>query len=78
MAAIYDLDTGNAITEGLQGCNICNEAILAAEHIADSLDKDVELHDDDGRWIVHPRQWSGDLRNAGIISHREPADFVGE
>lgn len=52
-AAIYSLD-GNAITLGLQGSNICDEAIQTAERIADSRGEDVHLVDDDGEWIVHP------------------------
>lgn len=67
MAAIYDLD-GNTITEGLQGCDTCDEALQAARRLADDRGEAVELYDDDGRWLVHP-------------AHRgryEPADFLGE
>lgn len=35
MAALYDVTNGNLITDGLQGCNVCDEAIQAAERIAD-------------------------------------------
>lgn len=66
MAAIYDTETGDEITVGLQGCNVCDEAINAAKRIADSLGEDVLLVDDDGEWIVHPM----------IDGHREPADPV--
>ncbi len=34
MATIYTFD-GDEITTGLQGCNVCDEAIQAAERIAD-------------------------------------------
>lgn len=63
MASIYTSE-GNELCTGLQGCNTCDEAIQAAERHADSLGTDVELHDDDGVWIVHPE--SG--------GKREPAD----
>lgn len=53
MAAIYTLD-GNELTTGLQGCNVSDEAIQAAERFADHLGSDVHLVDDDGEWIVHP------------------------
>jgi len=53
MAAIYDMD-GTELTAGLQGCNVCDEAIQAAQRTADRLGRDVELVDDDGSWIVHP------------------------
>lgn len=53
MAAIYTLD-GNELTAGLQGCTVSDEAIQAAERIADDLSSDVHLVDDDGEWIVHP------------------------
>lgn len=54
MAAIYSTTTDHAITEGLQGCYVCDEAIQAAQRIADELGDDVWLSDDDGDWIVHP------------------------
>jgi hypothetical protein len=53
MAAVYDMD-GHAITEGLQGCKVCDEAIQAARAIASRRDEAVVLEDDDGHWIVHP------------------------
>jgi len=53
MAAIYTT-TGNEIAAGLPGCNVCDEAILAAERHADALGTDVHLVDDDGDWLVHP------------------------
>jgi hypothetical protein len=64
MAAIYDTETGDTITAGLQGCIKCDEAIQMAEEIADDRDEDVWLEDDDGDWIVHP------MRDG----KREPAD----
>jgi len=54
MAAIYDYETGYAITEGLQGSETCDEAINMAREIAQDRDEPVELHDDDGRWVVYP------------------------
>lgn len=53
MAAIYALD-GNELTTGLQGCDVCDEAILAAEAIADQRNETVHLVDDDGEWLVTP------------------------
>lgn len=69
MAAIYDYETGDEITVGLQGCNVCDEAIQAAQRIADDRGEPVELIDDDGRWLVHPEDSDG---------NREDADFLGE
>lgn len=54
MSAIYDLETGNTITEGLQGSDVCNTAIQAAQSIAKDRGEPVQLSDDDGDWIVHP------------------------
>jgi hypothetical protein len=76
MASIYTTD-GNELTVGLQGCNLCDEAIQAAQRFADDLDTDVELHDDDGRWLVHPRTYSN-VNMHDVRVHREPADFLGE
>ena len=70
MAAIYEMDSGDLITDGLQGCVKCDEAIQAAERAADRRGTDVLLVDDDGEWIVHPRRDDGT---------REPADqHIGE
>ncbi len=66
MAAVYDIDTGNELTTGLQGCKVCNEALQVAEGLADSMGRDVHLVDDDGEWIVHPE----------IDGVRELADWV--
>ena len=54
MAAIYDLETGYAITEGLQGCRVCDEAANLAREIARDRNEPVELDDDDSSWIVYP------------------------
>lgn len=54
MAAIYNMLDGTAITQGLQGCSVCDEAIQAARRIAADRGEDVHLVDDDGEWIVHP------------------------
>lgn len=55
MAAIYDYETAALITDGLQGSNVCDEAILATKRIARDLGEAVILEDDDGLWIVRPR-----------------------
>jgi hypothetical protein len=52
MAAIYTLE-GYTITEGLQGCIKCDEAINMACEIARERGVDVILDDDDGSWLVH-------------------------
>lgn len=62
MATIYDAETANTITDGLQGSSVCDEAILAAKRIAANLDKDVILDDDDGYWLVDT---DGDVREIG-------------
>jgi hypothetical protein len=69
MASVYDYETGQTMTEGLQGCNVCDEAILTAQSMADNKGESVELWDDDGRWLVHPASEDGS---------REDADFLGE
>jgi len=66
MASIYHPETGQSLCEGLQGCGNCDEAIRAAERIADQLGADVHLIDDDGEWLVHP----------AIDGKREPADCM--
>ncbi len=53
MAAIYALD-GSTITEGLQGCETCDEAINMAREIAAERGEPVTLDDDDGTWTVDP------------------------
>lgn len=58
MASIYSMDTGNELTVGLQGCDVCDAAIRAAESMADTLRTSVELVDDDGRWEVFPARGS--------------------
>ena len=54
MAAIYDYKTGNTITEGLQGCNTCDQAINMAIEMAAERGVPVVLEDDDGNWLVKP------------------------
>lgn len=54
MAAIYDMDDGSTITEGLQGSNVCDEAMQAARRIAARREETVLLVDDDGHWLVRP------------------------
>ncbi len=53
MAAIYTLDS-ETITEGLQGCSVCDEALQIARRIAAERAETVVLDDDDGLWLVAP------------------------
>lgn len=53
MAAIYD-SGGDVLTDGLQGSDNCDEAVIAARNWARRLGKPVILDDDDGRWQVDP------------------------
>jgi hypothetical protein len=62
MATIYNAETAVPITQGLQGCMVCDEAIISAKRIAEGRDEDVILEDDDGYWLVSP---SGDVREIG-------------
>ena len=64
MATIYDHEDCYTITDGLQGCDVCDEAIQIAERIADERGKDVLLSDDDGYWVVHPAESDGSRRPA--------------
>lgn len=66
MAAIYTL-AGDQITVGLQGCDICDEAIQAAARIADRRGEPVQLSDDDGEWLVYPAAEDGSRRPATEI-----------
>ena len=59
MAAIYKAGSGDEIGAGLQGCNVCDAAILAAQRWADELGEDVHLSDDDGEWMVHAKLANG-------------------
>lgn len=52
MAAIYDYETGNELMAGLQGCKVCDEALQAAQRMAEQKGEPVLLHDDDGEWII--------------------------
>ena len=54
MAEIYDYATGQEMSMGLQGCDICDEAIQTAVRLAKSDSRTVELHDDDGVWRITP------------------------
>lgn len=54
MAEIYDYETGESITVGLQGCTVSDEALQAARRIAVDRDAPVVLDDDDGEWGVYP------------------------
>ncbi len=54
MSSIYDYEDGTAITEGLQGSRVCDEAINMARRIASERGEPVHLSDDDGEWIISP------------------------
>ena len=54
MADIYDYETGDVITQGIQGSTICNAAIHWARNIAADRGEPVVLDDDDGSWLVQP------------------------
>lgn len=53
MAALYTT-FGEAITVGLQGSVVCDEAIQAAKALARDRGHDVVLDDDDGSYLVSP------------------------
>lgn len=53
-AAIYDVRTGDVITEGLQTCRVCDEALNMARRIAAERGEPVLLVDADGHWHVQP------------------------
>lgn len=52
-ATIYTTDFAT-LTEGLQPCTVCDEAIQTARRIAADRQEDVLLSDADGLWRVHP------------------------
>jgi len=52
-ATIYSTD-GEHIAQGLQGCNVCDEALQHARRVAKERDEGVVLEDDDGNWLVYP------------------------
>ena len=54
MATIYRASDASIITDGLQGSNVCDEAIQAAQALAAADDEDVILEDDDGYWLISP------------------------
>ncbi len=53
MAEIYS-QNAEEITVGLQGSQVCDEAIQAAKGIAADRGESVRLEDDDGNWDVYP------------------------
>lgn len=53
MATIYTMD-GYYAAEGLQGSDVCDEAIQIARSIAKERGETVRLEDDDGHWDVDP------------------------
>ena len=52
-AALYDYETGDVITEGLQGAFTTDDAINAARDAARHLRAPVLLVDDDGEFVVY-------------------------
>lgn len=72
MASINTMD-GNSLTQGLQGCDVCDEAIRMAQRMADERGDDVHLVDDDGEWIVHPSR-DGHRAPATAIDPVAPSD----
>jgi len=60
MANIYDA-AGYSITEGLQGCTVCDEALQIARDIAADRRQPVFLEDDNGDWLIFP---NGDIDEA--------------
>lgn len=54
MASILNYQTGEYITQGLGGCNTCDQAIQTARKMAKDRQEPVVLDDDDGQWIVQP------------------------
>ncbi len=55
MATLFDLLSGDTITEGVPGCNTCDEGIRMALRIAQDGRRTVILDDDDGEWLIGPR-----------------------
>jgi len=65
-ATIYTSDTLEIITDGLQTCRVCDEALNTARELAGERGELVLLEDADGLWLV-PRagkcmevKWEGD------------------
>jgi hypothetical protein len=54
MAAIYNYQTADTITSGLQGSKVCDEARQAARRMAAERGETVVLEDDDGNWAISP------------------------
>ena len=54
MAAIYSYMDDEPLAEGLQGSDVCDEALDMALDLAEEYSEPVLLVDDDGEWIVHP------------------------
>lgn len=52
-ATIYSKD-GYELATGLQGIDVCDEALRYAREFASERNEDVILDDDDGSWLVHP------------------------
>jgi hypothetical protein len=76
MAALYDLNSGHTITEGVQGSSVCNDALNMAKAIAKERRRTVILDDDDGEWLIGPsgriRRFTPALkRRYGFDRHQE-------
>lgn len=54
MSSIYTYETGETLCEGLQGSNVCDQAIQTAKELAAEREEEVVLEDDDGNWLVDP------------------------
>lgn len=54
MAAIYNYQTADTLTSGLQGCKVSDEARQAARRMAADRNETVVLEDDDGNWAISP------------------------
>ena len=55
MAAIYDYQTADTLSDGLQGSKVCDEARRTAQKKAAELGKAVVLEDDDGCWLINTK-----------------------
>jgi hypothetical protein len=80
-ADAYGKAVGDAARTCVLNCMRTNEALRAAQNIADYLGEDVELHDDDGRWWVHPADENGECEAADYIggyAMREDGNYIDD
>jgi len=52
MATIYDAETAYTLSDGLQGSDVCDEAVLMAKQIAREDNRDVILEDENKLWFI--------------------------